>query len=279
MKSLSISEIFRPMIILSTILGTHPFYKHKSTISWSRVKMLFSLTCILIYVATAVLFFIRFLDDTTDKIFIIMITIKCFGCMAVLLVIMFSSHANFRKNLKIMKDIAEIDTGLRNFGQEERIARSTYRHRKWLILLIFGNLFYNICSDCLVSLTNRLNLIDILVTITYPRIIVHNTNIIYCVVTMMIEERFKMVNELFHTLNPRSKEFSDKVNKLVLHAQTFGKSLSTIKFHVCPPVSALDYSVLCSTSQRCTSRNLRILFRTLLFQFPIYIHVCQKLYP
>jgi hypothetical protein len=215
MKSLSISEVFRPMIILSTILGTHPFHKHKNTISWSRVKMLFSLTCILIYVTTAVLFFIRVLDDTTDKIFIIMLTIKCFGCMAVLLVIMFSSHANFRKNLKTMTDIAEIDTELRNFGQEERIARSTYRHRKWLILLIFGNLFYNICSDCLVSLTNRFNLIDILVTITYPRIIVHNTNIIYCVVTIMIGERFKIVNELLHTLNPRSKEFSDKVNKLV----------------------------------------------------------------
>jgi hypothetical protein len=217
MKSLSIPEIFQPMIVLSKILGTHPFYGHKNTVDWSPAKLLFSFTCLLTYVAIAILFFIGFVHDHTDKIFIIMMIIKCFGCMTVLLVIMFSNHANFRKILKIIENISRIDRELGDLGQEERIARSTYRHQKWLILLISVNLLYNICSDCLVLITstNIFKLIQILVTITYPRIIVHNTNIIYCVFTIIVEERFKIVNELLHTLDTRSKEFSDKVTKVI----------------------------------------------------------------
>jgi hypothetical protein len=136
--------------------------------------------------------------------------------LVVLLVILLSSHTSHRKLLKMMSSISEIDLEVRCFGKEESIARSRYRYRKWLIILMFLNLFYNLVTDCYVALTQRLNLMEYYATITYPRIVVINVHIMYCIIAIMIEERFKIVNELFHKLDSRSKEFRENVTKLIV---------------------------------------------------------------
>jgi hypothetical protein len=218
MKPLSILEIFQPLISFSEILGSYPFKTHKTNVTIYRLKLLHSLICHFIYVTMITLFFIRCLHKYSDRIIIIVVTIKCFGCMVVLLVILLSSHTSHRKILKMMSSISEIDLEVKRFGQEERIARSRHRHWKWLIMLMFLNLFYNLVADCYVALTQRLNLMEYFATLTYPRIVVNNVHIMYCIITIMIEERFKIVNELFHKLDSRSKEFSVNVNKLaVMH--------------------------------------------------------------
>jgi hypothetical protein len=216
MRPLSILEIFRPMLFLSKILGTHPLKTHKNIVIFCRFKLFYSFICLLIYITIVILFFLRCVNKFPNKMFITMMAVKCFGCMAVLLTIMFSSYANYRKFLKMMESICEIDLQLGSFAQEERLARSTYRHRKQLIVLMSLNLLYNVVGNYLVGLTQRLNPVVFFVTFTYPRVVVTNMNIIYCVVALMIEDRFKIVNEMFHELDSRSNTFCVDVTKLVI---------------------------------------------------------------
>ncbi|CAH1379671.1 unnamed protein product, partial [Tenebrio molitor] len=198
MKPLSILEIFQPLFVFSEMLGSYPFKTHKTNVTTYRIKQLYSLTCYFTYVTLVILFLIRCLQKYSDLIVVIILIIKCFGSMVVLLAIIVSSHTSHRKILKMMRSISEIDLELKKrFGQEERIARSRYRHRKWLIILI-------------------LNLMEYFATITYPRIVIINVHIMYCTITIMIEERFKIVNELFHKLDSRSKEFRENVTKLIV---------------------------------------------------------------
>jgi hypothetical protein len=217
MKPLSILEIFQPLFVFSEMLGSYPFKTHKTNVTTYRIKQLYSLTCYFTYVTLVILFLIRCLQKYSDLIVVIILIIKCFGSMVVLLAIIVSSHTSHRKILKMMRSISEIDLELKKrFGQEERIARSRYRHRKWLIILMFLNLFYNLVVDCYVGLTKSLNLMEYFATITYPRIVIINVHIMYCTITIMIEERFKIVNELFHKLDSRSKEFRENVTKLIV---------------------------------------------------------------
>jgi hypothetical protein len=216
MKPLSILEIFQPLISFSEILGSYPFKTDKTNVTIYRLKLLHSLISHFIYVTMVILYFIYCLHKYSDRIIIIVVTLKCFGCMVVLLVILLSSHTSHRKILKMMSSISETDLEVKRFGQEERVAKSRHRHRKWLIMLMFLNLFYNLGADCYVGLTQRLNLMEYFATLTYPRIVINNVHIMYCIITIMIEERFKIVNELFHKLDSRSKEFGVNVNKLVV---------------------------------------------------------------
>jgi hypothetical protein len=216
MKPLSVLEIFQPLIFFSEILGSYPFKTHKTNVTIYRFKLLHSLICHFIYVTMTTLFLIRCLHKYSDRVVITMVIVKCFGCLVVLLVILLSSHTSHRKLLKMMSSISEIDLEVRCFGKEESIARSRYRYRKWLIILMFLNLFYNLVTDCYVALTQRLNLMEYYATITYPRIVVINVHIMYCIIAIMIEERFKIVNELFHKLDSRSKEFRENVTKLIV---------------------------------------------------------------
>jgi hypothetical protein len=215
MRQLSILEIFRPMIFLSRILGTHPFKTHNNIVIFSRLKLFYSCICFLVYITIVNLFFFGSLHKFSGKVLITMIAFKCFGCMSVLLTIMFSSHANYGKTMKMMKSISEIDLKLGSLGQEERITRLTYRHRKQLIVLLFLNLFYSVVGNCVVGWIQRFNQVVFFVTFTYPRIVVTNMNIIYCVVALMIEDRLKIVNEMFHKLDSKSDTFCDDVTKLV----------------------------------------------------------------
>jgi hypothetical protein len=215
MRQLSILEIFRPMIFLSKILGTHPFKTHNNIVIFSRLKLFYSCICLLTYITIVNLFFFGSLAKFSGKVLITMIAFKCFGCMAVLLTIMFSSHANYGKTMKMMKSIFEIDLKLESLGQEERITRLTYRHRKQLIVLMSLNLFYSVVGNCVVGWIQRFNQVVFFVTFTYPRIVVTNMNIIYCIVALMIEDRLKIINEMFHKLDSRSDTFCDDVTKLV----------------------------------------------------------------
>jgi hypothetical protein len=58
-------------------------------------------------------------------------------------------------------------------------------------------------------------MMEFLVSFTYPRIVVNNMNIVYCIIAIMIEERLKIVNEMFHKLNQKPKGISVNVTKLV----------------------------------------------------------------
>jgi hypothetical protein len=217
MKPLSLLQIFRPMIILSKIAGTYPFKIHKSNLVFCRIKLLYSIVCLSIYVTLVSLFFISALHKfASDKILIIMISIKCFGCTAVTLAIIFSSFVNHKKMFNVIRNISEIDAELIRFGQEERIARSSYHHRRLLIILMSINLLYNIVGDCFVGLTKRHNSVEFFAMFTYPRTVVNNMNIVYCVMAIIVEERFKIVNDMFYKLTVRSRRFKFRVSKLVI---------------------------------------------------------------
>jgi hypothetical protein len=169
------------------------------------------------YVTLVTLFFIHARHKfASDKVLIILISVKCFGCTAVTLAIIFSSFVNHKKMFNVIRNISEIDAELISFGQEERIARSSYRHRRLLIILMSINLLFNIVGDCFVGLTKRHNPVEFFAMFTYPRTVVNNMNIVYCVMTIMVEERLKIVNDMFHKLSVRSRRFKSSLSKLVI---------------------------------------------------------------
>ncbi|CAH1379676.1 unnamed protein product [Tenebrio molitor] len=102
-----------------------------------------------------------------------------------------------KKTTAAMIELHKVDQILLKLGQIEQLARANWRTRNSAIFLVLVvNIALNLTEGVLKALTKSDKQIVYFIVVTYPRIALSNFNTLFFLMTLILEERFRIINGL-----------------------------------------------------------------------------------
>lgn len=186
----SYTKIFSPISQISKTFGTHLTKNSKL----SKLRTLQSALSLSAIVTLSFYYFFKLLKERVQTLYFLVI-FRYFSFLTGLVLIVISNFWNYQNVPKILAKLAEIDHELTKFGLEKRLKKADKSLEKWSKIHVFG---FNVTANVLgalfsVILRKRPQILHWIV-LTYPRIVLCNFNSTFFILTMMVEERFKIVN-------------------------------------------------------------------------------------
>ncbi|RZC40867.1 7tm 7 domain containing protein, partial [Asbolus verrucosus] len=208
-KALSFSQILAPLTITFQILGMHPFTLKRGRLVYSKIKIVQTLIYVTICtISTAFMvknYTLR--DFAKAKTITFLITLRSLGQTSVMVLIFVFSRSNRQKLSNLIAAIAKIDRELKKLGLDDRIIKTGYQIRKSsILLLVLVNLILNILGEIYAATVKDFSRISFFAIFVYPRLVGNTMNITFYVYMMIIQERFKMINEIVATNTDNIKQ-------------------------------------------------------------------------
>ncbi|RZC31885.1 7tm 7 domain containing protein, partial [Asbolus verrucosus] len=173
--------------------------------------------------------------------------------------------------IEITKKLALVDRELINLGQNESLFQASYRHRKFLIIqLILLNLVCNFLGELCSAWLFQQNKIQYLVVFSYSRLVTTTTNIVFFLYTLIIQERFKIINNILLGKIDESRKLSrfpidSDFDKQINHLASLHRILIKIIYTL-----ELYYMI-----RRCTD-VCREANRTIILLSGVKIDICKE---
>ena len=203
MKALPMREIFRPTIIALQILGINFGKYENGKRSFSKISFILTF----LYLTLVAVFTVTYWKNRKyepnfllSKVVMLVLVNRGFGTLFVMVVLLVSAYSKTFVKLTILSrqiDQLDLDLAKFGFGLEEKIAKMSYQHRKFLTSsLLVTHLLFNACGDFSTAWIIPQDKINYFFVLMYPRLVVTTIHITFLTYTKILEERFKMVNEV-----------------------------------------------------------------------------------
>ncbi|RZB66635.1 uncharacterized protein BDFB_007133 [Asbolus verrucosus] len=203
MRNLTTKEILAPLTILSRILGTVPYKFHNGDVIFCKKAILQSLTTLTLLLLITIYYFTnmptRMHDDVASiKTVSFVILFRGIGTVVVTVLIVIANSVTYRKVVMLLRKIYQIDAALIKLGQAEYIAKTGHQKRKLLIILVIVfDLIFVLFGSTVSLLFTHSNRVEYFIILAYPKLVVNNMSMFYCMVIMIVQERFKAINSIF----------------------------------------------------------------------------------
>jgi hypothetical protein len=212
MSAPTLFEIFTPITATFKILGIHFGKFQNGRIVHSKVGLVQTFTYLVICAACTIWFSslvrINKKFGISFVLFLVMF-FRCFGgflvTTSVLILVFCKHHKDF---LLLTTKINQLDLWLVEFGLRKRIGRVNRQHRHCgIALLVVINLLFIIICDMYTIWAVPDGKILFCIIILYPRLVVSTLNIVFFTFSILIQERFKMMNDIVEKY-PTDKKYS-----------------------------------------------------------------------
>jgi hypothetical protein len=228
MKPLTVLEIFQPLILALQILGINFAKVDKGKLIYSKLR----LTQTFVYFMICAIYTFRYWQSytiksvgTVTKALTLALICRCFGAILVMVVVLVLAYSGNTLRLHhATQQIFQLDSELSDTGMTEHIYKSNRQHRNIAIRLIFlVNIFSNIIVDILTALFNSHDLIEFFAVLVYPKLVVSIMNCTFMLYTILLQERYRMINEIIEKLFILQTTSSQKLTRVVHLHKTLTK--------------------------------------------------------
>lgn len=201
MTRLTLEKIFKPITFTCKILGMSPCYIKNKRFVVSKIGVLQTVTYLTTITLLTVYFVknVKFNNNITRASFIKgMIILRRTGTITVTLLTTCFSYKKFVKFIHVGFNLTKLDAKLVELELQEQLSKENRRVQKTLTTwLILENLFL-VGSDVLVTryFIPTFDMLQIVIYI-YPQWVIRTLSILFQVYAILIQARFKMVNQKF----------------------------------------------------------------------------------
>lgn len=216
MQEISFFKHFLPVIMISKILGTAPMSYSQCTITFSKFGVVQTLIYFVIFVTLTVTFFKEQFSIIPNELInvrtIAFATTFRIVANIVLMTILFAGTCISTKHfLNILKQMRKMEHEFLKLDKINSIQKTDKQNRKTLIFLIVLSLVFDLLADLLTLAVKEGSLsilkeISTFVITVYPRLVINNINSTFFNVLMILEGRFKVINNVLNAQIDESKK-------------------------------------------------------------------------
>lgn len=197
MQRLKLSPVLKPLTITCNLLMITPFQVKNGRLCKSKFRVFLSFL-IWIFCTVESLHSVYGLMSVrlyTGKLTILIMVIRTLGSLLVMTLILICSFKNLIKLNQLIDAIEKVDAELGEFGKSPNILELAKKHKRFLIfLIVFINFILNFASN--VSFITSFKFFLIMMSYVYPRFVANTNNIIFYIFTIILESRFRLINDL-----------------------------------------------------------------------------------
>lgn len=197
MQRLSLSPVLRPLTITCNLLMITQFRVKNGRLYKSKLRVFFSFIIWSLCTGISLHSVWSLMDRPlhSGKLTILIMVIRPVGSLLVMTLIFIYNFKNFMKLNHLIDAIEKIDVELGNFGKNPEILSLAKKHRKFLIfLLIFVNFILNFVTNT--PFIRDFYVFAMILSYVYPRFVANISNIIFYIFTIILESRFRIINDL-----------------------------------------------------------------------------------
>lgn len=204
MKSLTYIKIFAPLIITQQIFGSWPFRRVNNHLQICRLRLIYSAFSITITIFLTAYFFLNY-SYLPSGIIQILVSFRNVTSVSLMSFLIITNYIHASKIISIIHKLLQIDQKLIKFKLNYQLVKSNRKIYKTVFVLVILNFVVNSISGLSRTvIKKKLKLLYFFIS-TYPRIIIFSFNISYCVFTMLVEDRLKIVNNLIKIKKIKSR--------------------------------------------------------------------------
>jgi hypothetical protein len=202
MKLLTYQEIFSCVHTTSQILGTYGFKRINGILHLSKWRLVQSAISISLCIALTTYYFTNSRYELMNefarvKIINFLLIFRAAANVTVLAMLTTLCYVCAKKTTAAMIELHKVDQILLKLGQIEQLARANWRTRNSAIFLVLVvNIALNLTEGVLKALMKSDKQIVYFIVVTYPRIALSNFNTLFFLMTLILEERFRIINGL-----------------------------------------------------------------------------------
>jgi hypothetical protein len=202
MKLLTYQEIFCYVHTTSKILGTYGFKRINGILHLSKWRLVQSAISILLCIALTTYYFKNSRYELMNefarvKIINFLLVFRAVANVTVLVIVTALCYVFAKKSTAAIIELHKVDQTLLKLGQREQLARANWKTRKSaMFLVLVVNIAFNMTEGVLKALTKSDKQVVYFIVVTYPRIALSNFNTLFFLMTLMLEERFRIINGL-----------------------------------------------------------------------------------
>ncbi|RZB66636.1 7tm 7 domain containing protein, partial [Asbolus verrucosus] len=208
-----------PLHFMSKILGMAPFESQNGRVTFSKTRSIICLICMTTFTIITIKYFKNF-DGTLHreyakiKTISFLVWLRAFGSIIAMGLILLLKFTAFKKIEDVKKRISQVDIALIAQNREQQISKAGYQNRKfWILLLVVINLCFTIIGQILTVSTKENQRVIYFIIISYPRLVVSTTNIKFYAITIILQERFKIINGIL--TNKVGQNFCENITHVI----------------------------------------------------------------
>jgi gustatory receptor len=212
MNAPTLPEIFAPIIVTFKILGINFGKLQNGRIVHPKVGLLQTFTYVTICAICTIWYsdFVRINKNIAISfIWFIVFFFRCYMSLLVTTAALIVAFCKYRLDVALLTTkISQLDLCLVELGLKKRIGRVNRQHRHCATaLLVVINLVFNILCDTYSILHIPRGKILFCIIILYPRLVASTFNIVFLTFSIIMQERFKMINHVLEKY-PIDKKYS-----------------------------------------------------------------------
>jgi gustatory receptor len=212
MNAPTLPEIFTPITVTFKILGINFGKLQNGRIVHPKVGLLQTFTYLTICAICTIWYshFVRINKNfAMSFVWFIVFFFRCYMSLLVTTAALIVAFCRFHLDVALLTTkISQLDLCLVELGLKKRIGWVNRQHRHCAtVLLVVINLVFNILFDIYSILQIPQGKIFFCIIILYPRLVVSTFNIVFLVISIVIQERFKMINQVLEKY-PIDKKYS-----------------------------------------------------------------------
>nr|CAL23149.2 gustatory receptor candidate 16 [Tribolium castaneum] len=234
MPQVKLHKHYVPIILLSKILGIAPISYKNSNVNYSKIGIVQTVAYFVIFIILTIVFFekrsalspFELIQIRTINFVATFRTIANIILMAVLFLGTFIGRAKF---LAILKQMRNLEPEFLKLDQLGATVRNNRQIRRMVVFLIGVSLSFNLFGDLLtLFIKEELDLVwrevCTFVVQVYPRLVVNTINLTFLTLLMILEGRFRVINDGIQALINDSRKvtrfpteltFCNKIKHLV----------------------------------------------------------------
>jgi gustatory receptor len=212
MNAPTLPEIFTPISVTFKILGINFGKLQNGRIVHPKVGLLQTFTYVTICAICTIWYsdFVRINKNVAISfIWFIVFFFRCYMSLLVTTAALIVAFCKYRLDVALLTSkINQLDLCLVELGLKKRMGQVNRQHRHCATaLLVVINLVFNILCDAYSILHIPRGKILFCIIILYPRLVASTFNIVFLTFSIIIQERFKMINHVLEKY-PIDKKYS-----------------------------------------------------------------------
>jgi gustatory receptor len=212
MNAPTLPEIFTPISVTFKILGINFGKLQNGRIVHPKVGLLQTFTYVTICAICTIWYsdFVRINKNVAISfIWFIVFFFRCYMSLSVTTAALIVAFCKYRFDVALLTSkISQLDLCLVELGLKKRIGQVNRQHRHCATaLLVVINLVFNILCDTYSILHIPRGKILFCIIILYPRLVASTFNIVFLTFSIIMQERFKMINHVLEKY-PIDKKYS-----------------------------------------------------------------------
>lgn len=219
MDNLTFQQILKPATITAKILGIHSFESKNQNV-YSKIRLIQFVLYLTLCILSTIFYLRGHVTGRSDmlKIVTFLVIMRSVGWIVTMLLVLALVLFQFSKFTELAANLTRVDSHLNCFGQKDRIHKLGLQHRKTLIfLLVLEQLVLNVMFELHTGWIRNHNPFIFTGAFIYARLVCTTEYTVFVFLTLIIQKRFEIVNELLEVNVARSTSFAKSPVKRLIH--------------------------------------------------------------